>query len=119
MKSPGTNIATMFTGVCVATLCVCAALALMVELRAISFYSTMTARWRNTERHWVELLHIWECKNPHFVPLFRRQMGEKAGLDLGHLLIDDVTWRVCLREIPHWYGDWGITPPSVSPLCSL
>lgn len=76
--------------------CVCAALALMVGLRAISFYSTMTARWRNTERHWVELLHMRGCKNPHFVPLFRRQMGKKAGLDLGHLLIDDVTWRVCL-----------------------
>lgn len=27
MKSAGTNIATMLTGVCVATLCVCAALA--------------------------------------------------------------------------------------------
>lgn len=34
-------------------------------------------------------------------------MGKKAGLDLGHLLIDDVTCRVCLREIPHWFGDWG------------
>lgn len=91
----------------------------MVGLRPISFYSTMTARWRNIDRHWVELLHVQGRKNPHFVPLFRREMGKKVGLDLGHLLIDDVTCRVCLREIPHWFGDWGITPPSVSPLCSL
>lgn len=28
-------------------------------------------------------------------------------MDLGHLLIDDVTWRVCLIEIPYWFGGWG------------
>lgn len=50
-------------------------LALMVGLRPISFYSTMTERWRNIERHWVKISLTQRCKNPHFVSLFGRQMG--------------------------------------------
>lgn len=65
-------------------------LALMVELRPISFYSTMTERWRNIERHWVEILDTQGCKNPHFVSLFRRQMGKKkkkkSGIGFGSFI---------------------------------
>lgn len=62
-------------------------LALMVRLRPISFYSTMTERWWNIERHWVEILHTLGCKNAHFVHyLGGKWKKKKSGIGFGSFI---------------------------------